>query len=189
MLDTLLIIAAATTDATSSAGPLSELAGKFHVETNILVAQIINFLIVAFLLYRFAFKPIIATIDMRQQKIADGLQYAEEVKLKLADVEKKQADTLKEASLEAQKTVGDARSQAKQHLESQKSEAQAQAEDLLKKAREAIDLERTKMISEAKEEIAGLVVQTAEKVLARELTASEKSSFSESAVKEIKSNS
>ena len=184
MLETLLTIAAASSDVASQ-GPIADLAGKFHVDTKILVAQIINFTIVAFLLYRFAFKPIITTIDQRQKQIADGLQYAEEVKLKLADVEKKQADTLKEASLEAQKTVGDARSMAKQHLENQKAEAQVQAEELLKKAREVIDLERAKMISEAKEEIATLVVQTAEKVLARQLTDAEKASFSEEAIKEV----
>jgi F-type H+-transporting ATPase subunit b len=185
MLDTLLTIAAAT--AAEGHGPIADLAGKFHVEWNILVAQIINFTIVAFLLYRFAFKPIIATIDQRQKQIADGLQYAEEVKLKLADVERQQAETLKEASLEAQKTVGDARSQAKQHLENQKAEAQAQAEDLIRKGREAIELERTKMIIEAKEEIAKLVVMTAEKVLDRELSAQERSAFSEAAVKEVNS--
>lgn len=185
MLESLLTIAAASTDVVASQGPIADLAGKFHVDVPILIAQIINFTIVAFLLYRFAFRPIIKTIDQRQKQIADGLQYAEEVKLKLADVEKKQADTLKEASLEAQKTVGDARSMAKQHLENQKAEAQSQAEDLLKKAREAIELERSKMINEAKEEIATLVVQTAEKVLARQLTDTEKATFSEEAIKEV----
>ena len=45
-----------------------------------LIAQMVNFIIVAVVLYKFAVKPIAATLDERQQKISEGLQYAEEMK-------------------------------------------------------------------------------------------------------------
>ena len=53
--------------------PISDLAGQFGVNWKFLFAQIANFCIVAFLLYKFAFKPVISSIDERQKKIADGL--------------------------------------------------------------------------------------------------------------------
>ena len=57
-------------------GVISELAGNFGISCWTLIAQMVNFCIVALVLYKFAVKPIAATLDERQQKIADGLQYA-----------------------------------------------------------------------------------------------------------------
>ena len=53
-------------------GVISELAGNFGISWPTLVAQMVNFCIVALVLYKFAVKPIAATLDERQQKIADG---------------------------------------------------------------------------------------------------------------------
>ena len=50
------------------------------------------------LFYKFAVKPITATLDERQQKIADGLQYAEEMKVQLAAAERERAEKIKEAA-------------------------------------------------------------------------------------------
>ena len=93
--------------------PISDLAGQFGVNWKFLFAQIANFCIVAFLLYKFAFKPVISSIDERQKKIADGLQYAEEMKHKLAETEKQHKKTLKEAQHEAQKIIAEARESSK----------------------------------------------------------------------------
>ncbi len=185
MLDSLIVLASAAHEATDASGPVGEIMHKFGVNWKILCAQMFNFAIVAYCLWRFAFKPIIETIDQRQQKIADGLQYAEEVKIKLADVEKQQADTLKEASQEASKTVNAARDQAKAFLDKERADASSQAEELLRKAKDTIELERKKMMVEVQEEIAKLVVNTTEKVLARKLSDKEKTVFGEEAAKEI----
>ena len=69
--------------------PITMLAGQFGVDFPFLAAQVLNFGIVALILYQFAFKPVLATLDQRQKKISDGLQYAEEMKKRLADAEKR----------------------------------------------------------------------------------------------------
>jgi F-type H+-transporting ATPase subunit b len=156
---------------------------KFGVDTPLLIAQAINFVIVAFVIWQFALKKILLTIDEREKKIADSLKNAEKIKLELEATEKQQNETLQEASLEAKKTVATAQEQAKSYIEAQKEEARKQAEEIVEKARSAMDLERQRVLNDAREEIASLVILTTSKVLQRELGDEEKSRFSESAAK------
>ena len=158
---------------------------KFGVDTPLLIAQAINFVIVAFVIWQFALKKILLTIDEREKKIADSLKNAEKIKLELEATEKQQNETLQEASLEAKKTVATAQEQAKSFIEAQKEEARKQAEEIVEKARSAMELERQRVLNDAREEIASLVILTTSKVLQRELGDEEKSRFSESAAKEI----
>ena len=158
---------------------------KFGVDTPLLIAQAINFVIVAFVIWQFALKKILLTIDEREKKIADSLKNAEKIKLELEATEKQQNETLQEASLEAKKTVATAQEQAKPYIAAQKEEARKQAEEIVEKARSAMDLERQRVLNDAREEIASLVILTTSKVLQRELGDEEKSRFSESAAKEI----
>ena len=158
---------------------------KFGVDTPLLIAQAINFVIVAFVIWQFALKKILLTIDEREKKIADSLKNAEKIKLELEATEKQQNETLQEASLVAKKTVASAQEQAKSYIEAQKEEARKQAEEIVEKARSAMELERQRVLNDAREEIASLVILTTSKVLQRELGDEEKSRFSESAAKEI----
>ena len=158
---------------------------KFGVDTPLLIAQAINFVIVAFVIWQFALKKILLTIDEREKKIADSLKNAEKIKLELEATEKQQNETLQEASLEAKKTVATAQEQAKSYIEAQKEEARKQAEEIVEKARSAMELERQRVLKDARGEIASLVILTTSKVLQRELGDEEKSRFSESAAKEI----
>ncbi len=168
-------------------GVISEIAGKFGVTWPTLIAQMVNFCLVATALYFLAVKPIAATLDERQQKIADGLQYAEEMKTQLAEAERERAEKVKQAAIDAQKILTEAREQSKEMIETKTQEAAAQAEAIIRKASEATELERQKMLSDVRQEVARLVVATSSKVLSRDLSDAEKSTFSESAAKELAS--
>jgi len=163
----------------------SNLGNYFHVEPALLVAQGLNFIIVAVVLWKIAFKPVMATMEERQKKIQDGLQYAEEMKAALANAEKDSAEKIKEASEEASKIVASARENAQKYEESQKAEAVKHAEQIISKAHAASEQERKQMLSDVRQEVAQLVVATSAKVLDRDLSADEKGRFSESAAKEI----
>jgi len=158
---------------------------KFGVDLPLLIAQAVNFLVVAFLIWKFAFKKILSTIKEREKKIADSLKNADRIKLELEETEKKQQETLKEASLEAKNTVALAEEKAKSYIESQKEDARKQAEEIISKARSAMELERERVLKDAKDEIASLVLLATTKVLQRELKEDEKAKFAERAAKEI----
>ena len=174
-------------DAHGEVGKLEAITGKFGVTWPTLIAQMVNFCLVAFVLYKFAVKPVAATLDERQQKIADGLQYAEEMKTQLAEAERERAEKIKAAAAEAQRILTESREQSKEMIEQKTQEAAAQAEAIIRKASEATELERLKMLSDVRQEVARLVVATSSKVLSRDLSSAEKQTFSDSAAKELAS--
>lgn len=169
----------------ASDNPVVQLAEQFGVQWQFLFAQAFSFAVVAFLLYKLAFKPVIATIDERQKKIAEGLQYAEEMKLSLAASSKRQEETLREASIQATKMIDEARATSKELLDRQTREALERGEEILRKANEATQMERKKIMAEARQEIARLVVSTSTQVLARELTEEERTRYSAAASREL----
>ena len=176
MIDTLTIVAAA------EAGANEGLIGTFGIDLPLVIAQAINFLIVAALLYFFAVKPVLATMDERQVKISDGLQYAEEMKSKLAESEREQTELLRKASEEAQGIVKEARDQAKSYYDQQVQATATKVEDMIKQAKQSNELDRERMLSEVRQEIAQLVVATTGKVLSKELTDADRTRYNDSAV-------
>ena len=158
-----------------------DIAYTFGVDWPMLVAQSINFLIVAFIIWKFAFSNVLSTIKEREKQISDSLKNADRIKLELEETEKKQQETLQEASLSAKQTVSEAQEKAKAFIEEQKEDARMQAEEIISKAKASMEQEREKVLKEAREEIASLVILTTSKVLEKELTEDEKSRFSKTA--------
>lgn len=184
MLDSLITLAIA--EAPSESG-ITVLLNNFGVDLKVIIAQAINFVIVAVVLWKFAFKPVIANLDERQQKIADGLRFAEESKQQLESAEREKAEIIREANGEAQSILADAREKAKAYEEKQRAVTAQAIEDMRKRADESNALERQRMLSEARQEIARLVVVTSAKVLKAELNDADKKRLNEAASKEIAS--
>ena len=192
MLSSLLVLAAATTHAVEGAhgaapSGLTQLTEQFGINVPFILAQILSFSIVAFVLWKFAFKPVMVTLDERQQKIAAGLKYTEEMQAKLAATQQETAAIIKNANVEASRIVDEARKSAKDFLDKQTQEATAKANDLLAKAQQAIELEHKKMLAAARTEIARLVVTTTERVLAKRLTDADRSAYNDAASRELTS--
>lgn len=82
-------------EAAAEENKLTMITKKFGVSMPTLVAQMVNFCLVAVALYFLAVKPVAATLDERQQKISDGLQYAEEMKTQLAEAERERAEKVR----------------------------------------------------------------------------------------------
>jgi len=177
-----LILAAASPD---TEGLTEVISQGFGLSPGLFFGQVLNFLVVAALLYFFAFKPGLKTVEERQQKIEDGLRFSEEMKAKLADAEKSHEETLRKASIEAQELLKEAKDQANQLIESKTEEARIRAEDIIRRGEESLEAERKKMLEEVRGEVSRLVVATTRKVLDRELSESEKASFSNRAADEL----
>jgi F-type H+-transporting ATPase subunit b len=193
MLSSLLVLAAAaTTHAVEgahgeAASGITKITQDFGISVPFILAQILSFSIVAFILWKLAFKPVLATLDERQQKIASGLKYAEEMQAKLASTQQETAALIKKANVEASRIVDDARKTAKDFLDKQTHEATAKAGDLLAKAQQAIELEHRKMLADARIEIARIVVTTTERVLAKKLSDADRAAYNDAASRELTS--
>jgi F-type H+-transporting ATPase subunit b len=191
MLDLLLPLAAVAVEP-AAANPVVEfitnIYGPFGVNVPRLIMQAVDFALVSFFIYKFAFKPVLVTLDDRQKKIAEGLQYTEDMKLKLADAKRQHAEILRRASEEAHQIVVNARTAAKGIVDKATSAAAQQAEAIVKKGEEAIALERQQMLTELRREVAQLVLDTTSRVLARDLTNDERTRFASTAAQDLSKN-
>lgn len=189
MLSPVLVLAEVAAHANAPAPSLWEqliqLKDAFGLNLPSFIAQVLNFCIFAWLLWRFAFKPVLATINERQQTIASGLKYAEEMKAKLAAAQQESGEIIRKAQRDANRVVDEARRTAKEFLDKQMVEATAKANETLVKAQQAIELEHRKMLADARSEIARLVVDTTERVLARRLTDSDRAAYNDLAGREL----
>ncbi len=177
MLPTLL----AVTESAHESG----IVQQFGLEPKFVLMQVVSFLILFGVLYKFGIKPTIATMEERNRKIADGLKHAEETSARLAAAAQESAALIKTAQHEAQKVVDEARKIAKEFADKQQAEATTRAADTLAKAQQAIALEHKKMLNEARSEIARLVVRTTEQVLAKKLSDADRAAYNDAATKEL----
>jgi len=178
-------VTAHTAEAAPSGNAITQLTETFGINLPSILAQMVSFAVVAWVLWRFAFKPVLATINERQRTIQSGLEYAEEMKAKLAAAQQENAALLKNAQTEATKIVDEARKTAKDFLDKQMVEATARANDTIAKAQQAIELEHKKMLADARTEIARLVVTTTERVLAKKLSDADRAAYNDTATREL----
>lgn len=148
-------------------------------------SQIISFCIVAYLLQKFAYQPILNVLEERRKKIAEGLANAEKIRQQLAESEQRYQEILAKANLEAQKMIDEARTSAAAVKEKETQRAIGEAEQILAKAREAAALEHTKMLTELKREVGRLVIGTTAKVTGKVLNADDQKRLSDEAAREI----
>jgi len=161
MLSSILLVAnTATEHGGEAASGITKIMDDFGINVPNIAAQALSFAIVMFVLWRFAFKPVLATLDVRNQKISDGLKHAEETQVRLAAAAQESAQIVRNASVEAQKIVDEARKVAKEFADKQQAEAVSRAAETLAKAQQSIELEHRKMLDQARGEIARLVVTT-----------------------------
>jgi F-type H+-transporting ATPase subunit b len=146
----------------------------FGVHWQLLLIQSLNFLCVVGILYYFAFKPVLETMKERRAKIESGLQYAEEMRKKLAQSDATVSERLAEAREEARRIIDEARRQAKDYGEKQKSEIERLTQNMVTTARQSIAEEKAKMMEDLKGEVKVLVTEVASKVLSRELSSEER---------------
>jgi F-type H+-transporting ATPase subunit b len=183
-----LFLAATAAEHAAPSGPIDGLRQTFEhfgVEPKFILFQLISFLVVLVVLYKFGIKPVTATMEERNRKIESGIKYAEEMQAKLAAAQQESAALVKKANVEASRIVDDARKTAKDYLDKQVQEASTKANDLLTKAQQAIELEHRKMLADARSEIARLVVATTERVLSKKLTDADRSAYNDAASREL----
>jgi F-type H+-transporting ATPase subunit b len=148
----------------------SDTAETFGLDWRHFIAQIISFSLVAALLFKFAYKPILTVLAERRQRIADGLSNADKIKQELARTEAMQREVLEKANIQATKLIEEARAAAARVQEQETQKAIAQAEQIISKAREATTLERQRMLTDLKREVVGLVVHVASATTGKILT-------------------
>jgi F-type H+-transporting ATPase subunit b len=164
---------------------LRDTAETFGWNWQLFLSQVISFCIVAFLLRRFAYKPILAVLEERRRKIEEGQLNAEKIKKELAEAEKRYQEILAKANADAQKMIDEARQSGAHLTERKQQEAIAEAEQIVAKAREASVIEHERQMETLKRELGRLVVETTAKVTEKVLTPEDQKRLQEEAARQL----
>src|SRR5437764_5847915 len=177
-----LIIAASSGGA---ADILRETADTFGWNWKLFLSQVISFCIVAFLLRRFAYKPILAVLEDRRRKIEEGMLNAEKIIKQLAEAEKRYQEIVAKANADARRMIDEARESSSHLAQRKQQEAIAAAEQILAKAKEAAALEHERQMQNLKRELGRLVVDTTAKVTGKVLTPEDEKRLQEEAARQV----
>jgi len=148
-----------------------ELFDALGLNVKILLAQLVNFAVLLFVIYKFAYGPIMKVLSDRQEKIESGIKNADEAQKKLQEAVAKESEVLKIAREEAQKIINKAEEIGKKNKEEIIIEAKKQTEIILANAEKKIEEEKNKMFAEVKGKIADLVVMATEKLIDEKIDA------------------
>lgn len=118
-----------------------EIVKNFGLDPFLFGAQIINFLIVFYLLKRFLYKPILSTLKKREDTIKEGLKQAEEARVLLEKTVEREKEILKKARESARQTIEEAKQQAQASALLIEENTKKQTEKILLQAQEQIALE------------------------------------------------
>jgi len=160
-------------------------AETFGWDPKLFFSQVISFIIVAYLLKTFAYKPILGVLEQRRQQIAQANLNAEKIKQQLAEAEQRHAEILAKANAEAQKMIEEARASATHLADRKQQEAIAAAEQILAKAREASAIEHERTMTQLKRELGRLVVETTAKVTGKVLTSDDQRRLQDEAARTL----
>ncbi|HBO16715.1 MAG: ATP synthase subunit b [Candidatus Moranbacteria bacterium GW2011_GWE2_35_2-] len=147
-----------------------ELLSNLGINSKLVLAQIINFFVLLYILKKFVYKPILKILEERSDKIEKGLKDAEESSKKLKEIEEKEKKVLTIAKKEAQGIIASAEQSAKAVKKEIEDDAKNRVEKILQDANKKLEEERMKMISEVKTEMANLVVLATEKIINEKLS-------------------
>jgi F-type H+-transporting ATPase subunit b len=160
-------------------------AATFGVDWPHLFAQIVSFCIVCFILYRFAYRPVLTMLEVRRQQIALGVANEERIKAELARTEAQRQEVMAQANAQATKFIEEARAAAARLHDQETQKAIAAAEEVLTKARDAATRDHERMLSELKREVGRLVVDTTAAVTGKILTPEDQRRLVEETAKQV----
>lgn len=121
---------------------MSELIHQFGIDWRLLLAQAINFGILFFILYRFAYRPILATLEARRKKIEGGIVMSEEAKRRLDAAQTEREALLKKTEQESVAAIQHAESIGKTQGDKIIQEARTRQEEIIQEGKKRAEEER-----------------------------------------------
>ena len=138
-------------------------------ELGLLVWTLLAFLVVFFILAKFAWPAIIKGLRERENTIANSLETAERVKAEMAQMKSENEQLLAKAREERAQLLKEARETKDKIINEAKEQAKAEAAKIVSEAQTAINAQKMAALTEVKNQVGKLVVEVSEKVLRKEL--------------------
>lgn len=141
-----------------------------QVDPGLYIWTIVIFLVLAFLLMKFAWKPLLAMLEKREDNIRQSLLDAEKARDELINVKEDTEKLLSEARTESQAIVAAGKKNAERMKDEIIDKAQSKTDALLVEAKKQIEIEKDRAIADVKAEVVNLSMKVAEKLIRKNLT-------------------
>ena len=134
---------------------------------------LIAFILVFIILRKFAWKPILSSLNERERTIADSLETAQRVRAEMAQLKGENEEMLAKAREERGLMLKEARDTKDRIISEAKEQAKVEANKIIVEAQQAINAQKMAAITDVKNQVGKLVIEVTEKVLRKELSSKE----------------
>lgn len=150
---------------------------------------LLAFLIVFFILRKFAWSPILNSLNEREKGIADSLETADRVKREMAQLKSENEALLAKAREERAAMLKEARDTKDRIINESKEQAKVEASKIISEAQQAIEAQKMAALTDVKNQVGKLVIEVTEKVLRRTLSdPAEQEAYIKDMVQDVKLN-
>ncbi len=146
---------------------------------------IATFLVLLFLLAKFAWKPLLQALESRQEMIQKSLNDAEKAKQELEEVQLESNKIVAQARIEAETIIATSRSEGAKLREDLREKAQSEAQSIVSNAEQQIQQERDRALSQIREEAVDVSLSVASKLIQRNLSKEDNEKIIEEALKQV----
>ncbi len=149
---------------------MGELLGNLGINGKLLAAQVLNFLLVFWLLQKFVFKKLLDFIENRKREIAKGLEFKATAEREVERTKVLREDVLRRTQGEAQQVVRDAQARSQALEQEHLGLAKRKAEGIVKSAKDQASREQEAALRELQGQVRGMAFVAASRVLARAIS-------------------
>lgn len=162
-----------------------ELLSNLGINAKLVLAQIVNFFILFYVLKKFAYGPILKILEQRSDRIEKGLKDAEKSSKKLKEIEEQEKKVITVAKKEAQRIITAAEQSALTVKKDIEDASRLKVEEMLQDARKKIEEDKNKMVGEVKKEISELLILAVEKIIGEKLDANKDKELIKKTINEL----
>lgn len=163
---------------------IAQILENFGFDWRIALANLTNFLIIVWILNRFAFKPLAQKVNEREEKIKKGIEDASKASAELQMAEQTSEQAILRARNEANKIIALAQKESEKIISDAKLFQEDQYKQILVKTQKAIDQEKQKMMQDVKKEIMDMVLLVARKFIKDGITKEKQEEIIKKMIKE-----
>jgi F-type H+-transporting ATPase subunit b len=177
----LAVAAVETAHVAESTGALAALG----IDLKLFLAQLLNFAVVLFVMWKWVYRPLLKTMDARTAKLEQGLKDAEAAGSAKEEAQAERDKAITAARMEAKKIIEEAAAMAETERASAVARTKAEVERVVMTGKERLATEQAAMLADVRAQAAELVTMVAEKVLAEKMDSASDKKFIDSTLKQL----
>jgi len=157
-----------------------------QLDPGLFIWTIVTFLILCFVLAKFAWKPLLQALENRENDIRSSIEDAQKARSELEHLNEESEKIIAEARSEAQEIRSEAKTSAEKIKVDIRSQAEEDGKKLMDEAHAQIQVEKDKAISEIRQEVVALTMSVAERVIGKNLSMEDNQKLIESSIQDLR---